>query len=121
MRFAVSYVIDPQIAGSGRARVVIKQPRIVASEGRGPARNKVHPLWQGQGVRFSGCDLIQVDVGVAIYVRVVGQKLAVGRKALTRNLPLVLRKPADFLARDFEQAGVVVAVTRSEEHTSELQ
>src|SRR6266852_3414150 len=111
MRRAVGEeVIDPQIAGSGRSRMVVKKMRVVASEGWRPARSIVHSFGQGQSARFSGCDVIQVDVGVAIYVRVVSQKLAVGREALARNFPFVLREPADFLACDVEQADVVVAV-----------
>src|ERR1019366_2693027 len=51
-----------------------------------------------------------VDVDVAIEVRGVGQKFAIGRKRLAGNLPSILRNPADLLARDVEQSCVVVAV-----------
>ena len=63
-------------------------------------------------MRFPGCDLIQIKVGVAIDVRAVGQKLAVGRKTLARNLPFVLREPMDLLTGNIEQSDVVVAIAR---------
>src|SRR5258708_26163566 len=107
-RFSVSQVIDPQIARSGRAGVVVEEARIVASEWRWPARGKVHAFRQGQSVSFSGCYVVQVDFAVAIDFRVVSDKLAVRRKALSANFPLVRRDPVDFLPRDVEQADVVV-------------
>src|SRR5271169_810470 len=110
MRLAVSQIVDPQITGSRRPRVVVKQTQAVAGEGRTPARSTIHTFGQGQGARFSGCEVIQVNVAVAIHVAGVGQNLAVGREASTRTFPLFPREPADFLAWYVEQTDVVVAV-----------
>src|SRR5208282_4748549 len=85
-------------------------PRIIASERRRSARCVVDPFGKGQGTRLSRCDVKEVNVGVAIYVRAVGKKLAVGRETLTRDFPLVVRQPADLLACDLEQADVVIAI-----------
>src|SRR5260370_15567526 len=110
VRLAVGEVVDPQITWSGWAGVVVEQARVVVSEGRGSARDTVHASRQGKGVRLSGCDVVQVDVGVALYIRGESQELAVGRKALAGKFPIVLREPADFFARVVQQADVVVAV-----------
>src|SRR5208283_2170949 len=110
MRFAVSQVIDPQIAGSGRSCMVVKETRSVASKGRNPLRRIIQPFGKRQGARLSGCDFIQVEIGAALDVRAVSQKFAIGSKFLPINLPLVLREPVDFLRRGVKQAGVVIAI-----------
>src|SRR5208282_6924953 len=92
MRLAIGEVVNPQVTGSGWSGVVIKQPRIIASERRRSARCVVDPFGKGQGTRLSRCDVKEVNVGVAIYVRAVGKKLAVGRETLTRDFPLVVRQ-----------------------------
>src|SRR5258708_19639111 len=89
-RFSVSQVIDPQIAGSGWAGVVVEEARIVASEWRWPARGKVHAFWQRQSVSFAGSYVVQVDCGAAIDVRVLSENLAVACKPLPRNFHLLL-------------------------------
>src|SRR5258708_1690913 len=121
MRLAGSDVIDPEIAGSGGAVVVVEQARAVFSEGGTPARRLVHAFRDGQSGRLAGREIVQVDVFIAIDVGAEGEVLAVRRELAAADFPFVFREPLDWslvkyscdggtFVTEVEKADVVVPV-----------
>src|SRR5271156_1795671 len=120
MRLAACEGVDPEIAGSGGAIVVVEKARAVLGEGRMAAGRLVYAFWNGQGRRLVGGEIVQVDIFIAVDVGAEGDALAIGRKFAAANFPFVLGEPLDRLHgeisdrltfhADAEKADIVVAI-----------
>ncbi len=117
-RLGVRERIYPEIAGRGRSGVRVEETGAIAGKWRAAAAWPVQAFGQGQGARFSGGDVVGVNLIVAIDIGGVEQRLAIGSEAVAGDLPLVLREPMNLFGRNVEQSGVVVTVAgvRRDEH-----
>ena len=93
MRLAGRERVDPEIAGGGRAVVVVEQARAVVREGRMAARRLVHAFGDRQRSGLAGREVVQINVFVAVDVGAEGDVLAVGRELAAANFPFVVREP----------------------------
>src|SRR3984885_877304 len=92
--------VHPKIAGSSRAIMVVEQARAVFSEGSIATDRLIYTFGDRQDRGLPACEIVQVDIFVAIDVSAEGDVLAVGRKLAAAGFPLVFREPLDLFGSE---------------------
>ncbi len=114
-------MVDPEIAGSGRPVVHVKQARSIGTECGAAPGWLIHTFGSGQRGGFAGGKIVNEDVfDCHPHWRANDETFAIGRKFFASNLPLIFRDPRDLLGRDVEQADVLVPVGGIRSHQNAL-
>src|ERR1700678_4347499 len=93
MRLAGGQRINPEIARSGGAVVIVEKTCAVFAECRMATGRLVYALWNRQGRRFAGGEIALVDIFIAIDVGAEGDVLAVEGEFAAANFPFVFGEP----------------------------
>ena len=88
MRLAGGQRVNPEIARSGGAVVVVEQARAVLRERGVAAGRLVHAFRERQSGRLAGREVVQIDIIVAVDIGAEGEALAVGRKFAAADSPI---------------------------------
>src|ERR1700678_4264026 len=98
MRLAGGQRINPEIAGSGGAVVIVEKTCAVFAECRMATRRLGYAPPNRQGPLFAGGEIALVDIFIAIAVGAEGDVLAVEGEFAAANFRLVFGEPSN-LAR----------------------
>ena len=113
MRLSGRHRVHPEISGSSRAVVVVKQARAVFGEGRVPARRLVHAFWDGQYRGLSSRKIVQVDIFVAVDVGAESNVLAIRRELAAADFPFVVGEPLDLSGTRFPFSAPLIPTSSS--------
>src|SRR3954471_9192794 len=103
-------MVDPEIARGSRSVVIVEKAGSVGAESGVAAGGLIHAFGNRKLRQCASCDLLQVNVFVAVDVRAEGDALAIGRELVAADFPIVFGEPGYFFCRYIREADVLIAV-----------